>query len=225
MNIKLTEETWELKPSLVDRFWSKVHKGAPDECWLWQDKPGGVGYGTLSCRRNGKSINVYAHRIAYEIAHGPIPSGAVIRHTCDTRLCCNAAHLIAGTHQQNVDDREERGRGRHNILSLRQREEIRRLWRDGKKTQPELAKMFGVDPSNVYGICHSSSKRGASQYRGVSFCKQQQKWEAFISANNKKIHLGRFESERDAALAYNQAAIKHRGELADLNEIPQEAQS
>ena len=40
---------------------------------------------------------------------GPIPSGKVLRHTCHCRQCCNPEHVIPGTHQENIADRQARG--------------------------------------------------------------------------------------------------------------------
>jgi len=56
-----------------------------------------------------------------------------------------------------------------------------------------------------------------SGYRGVSFDKSRNKWHAEITVDWKKIHLGRFDTPEQAALAYNKAAIEQRGELARLN--------
>ena len=44
---------------------------------------------------------------------------------------------------------------------------------------------------------------GNSQYRGVSFNKKTQKWEAYVPYNKKKKHLGIFITENEAAQAYN----------------------
>lgn len=60
----------------------------------------------------------------------------------------------------------------------------------------------------------------SSQYKGVRFHRRENKWEARIQANKKPIWLGNFESEIDAALAYNEAAQKYHGEFAVLNEVP-----
>jgi hypothetical protein len=59
----------------------------------------------------------------------------------------------------------------------------------------------------------------SSQYKGVYFDKNKQKWCAQISCNLKHIHLGSFTSEADAALAYNEKAIELFGEFANLNII------
>jgi hypothetical protein len=56
-----------------------------------------------------------------------------------------------------------------------------------------------------------------SQYVGVHFDKRRSQWATSIRNNGKTIWLGRFDSEIDAAKAYDQAAKKHHGEFARLN--------
>lgn len=60
-----------------------------------------------------------------------------------------------------------------------------------------------------------------SKYKGVSCCPPGRKWVAKIGYNNKELRLGSFLSETDAALAYNEAAIKYHGEFAVINIINQ----
>lgn len=61
-------------------------------------------------------------------------------------------------------------------------------------------------------------KSGASsRYLGVGWHKAAQKWKAAISVNNRTLNLGVFQSEEDAARAYDMAAIKAHGEFARLN--------
>ena len=60
---------------------------------------------------------------------------------------------------------------------------------------------------------------GTSKYKGVCWHKANKKWRAQIRANNRKIHLGLFEKEIDAATAWNVAAIKYHRDFAYLNKI------
>ncbi len=57
----------------------------------------------------------------------------------------------------------------------------------------------------------------SSKYKGVSWVKRNRKWLASITLKNKKIHLGCFRDEIEAAKAYDRAAIKYHGEFACLN--------
>lgn len=60
---------------------------------------------------------------------------------------------------------------------------------------------------------------GKSKFIGVSWSKGMGKWQAHIMVNYKSIYLGCFEEELDAAKAYNDAAIEHRGTKARLNNL------
>lgn len=66
---------------------------------------------------------------------------------------------------------------------------------------------------------NKSCARGLSSYKGVYLHSMGQKWRANIRKNGRRIHLGLFEKEEDAAKAYNQAALKLFGEFACLNNI------
>jgi hypothetical protein len=56
-----------------------------------------------------------------------------------------------------------------------------------------------------------------SGYKGVHFVKRLNKWQSRIQVNNRRIHLGYFETPEMAAKAYDKAAIEHHGEFANLN--------
>ena len=56
-----------------------------------------------------------------------------------------------------------------------------------------------------------------SKYKGAHWHKHDRKWHALISFEKKRIYLGRFDNEIDAAKAYDEAAKKYHGEFACLN--------
>lgn len=90
----------------ADRFWAKVDKRGPDECWIWQAAVNRVtGYGTATAddRRT-----MGAHRAAYILAIGPIPPGLTLDHSCNVRTCVNPAHLTPCTTQVNTQLAVER---------------------------------------------------------------------------------------------------------------------
>lgn len=65
------------------------------------------------------------------------------------------------------------------------------------------------------------SPGGSSIYKGV--IKSDRRYYARIRKDGKAYNLGGFDSEHDAALAYNEAAIKYHGEFARLNELQPES--
>lgn len=87
----MREDDW------MDRFLSHVTP-VPGGCWQWTGYLMPNGYAQFS--RNGRKQ--YAHRVAYEFVHGPIPDGLVIDHLCRNRGCANPAHLEAVTQRTNI---------------------------------------------------------------------------------------------------------------------------
>lgn len=95
---------------LASVFWSRVERLGPNDCHRWLASKSN-GYGSF--RICGRPF--YAHRIAYELAIGPIADGLTIDHLCRNRGCVNPAHLEPVTISENIRratrDRTECKRG------------------------------------------------------------------------------------------------------------------
>lgn len=61
------------------------------------------------------------------------------------------------------------------------------------------------------------NKNKSSKYRGVSWEQQTRKWKAQITISGKTTSIGRYDVQMKAALAYDQAALRHFGEFVHLN--------
>lgn len=139
--------------TLKGRFYKYVDKRAEDECWPWLGGISNDGYGRFSHPEADRR----AHRASYEIHTGEIPTGLLIRHTCDNKVCVNPRHLLTGTIKDNARDAIERGlyrRGEGNgraKLTADQVTEIRFASKRGV-TGKALADRFGVSPEAVSAI-------------------------------------------------------------------------
>lgn len=59
-----------------------------------------------------------------------------------------------------------------------------------------------------------------ARYKGVTWNKARQLWAAQIQTNNQSRSIGFFNTEEEAAIAYNHAAMDVFGEFARVNDIP-----
>lgn len=100
---------YNVKP-LPERFWEKVAKGDPDDCWLFLGTKNNKGYGMLQRKVAGVSGKRLAHRISFELNVGPVPADLCVLHQCDNPPCVNPRHLFLGTKKDNVDDMIAKGR-------------------------------------------------------------------------------------------------------------------
>lgn len=135
-------------PSAEERFWKKVDKRGPDECWKWLASTA-HGYGQLKIP--GQTSMALAHRYSYELHFGPIPHDLWVLHKCDNPLCVNPAHLYLGTHQKNMHDMVAKGRQKRGNLTAETVLEIRRL-RDSGMSTPRIAKQTNTPRSTVWAV-------------------------------------------------------------------------
>lgn len=103
-----------------EEFWSMAMPITETGCLIWMGKSTNGGYGLYGTTKYGdRKKNIRAHRLAWELTHGPIEDGPEVCHKCDVPPCINPDHLFLGTHHENMKDmsakgRAERGERHHN---------------------------------------------------------------------------------------------------------------
>ncbi len=150
---------------IEERFWPKVDKRGPDECWNWTAGRNGVGCGALRVSSPPPRRRVYAHRVSYEMANGPITDGLWVLHKCDNPRCVNPNHLFLGTVKDNSDDMVAKGRDKRAITVRRAKVakvteadvlEIRARAADGER-YVAIARDYPIGAKNVATICRRQS--------------------------------------------------------------------
>jgi hypothetical protein len=109
-----------------------------------------------------------AHRVAWELTHGPIPDGMLVCHRCDNPPCVNPPHLFLGTDALNAADKGAKGRAR----TTPQRGEdspaakvtteavlqIRARYAAGGISQRELGEEYGIGQTHVGRIVRGTRR-------------------------------------------------------------------
>lgn len=158
------------RPTPRDRLYQRLTE-TQTGCLEWAGYRNSSGYGQIGINKRV----VLTHRLAWEIANGPIPDGLVVRHRCDNPPCANVDHLELGTHADNVADAVERGRSARGlrlpqtVLSDADVVEIRRRYRKftipGKRgyrtNRDEIAAEYGLSPKYVGSIASGRERPNA----------------------------------------------------------------
>jgi len=152
---------WTLSQRIA--HYSKAH---PSGCVLWCASTK-FGYGQL----NWKGRPLFAHRLSWEVANGPIPAGMEVCHRCDAPLCVNVSHLFLGTHAENMADAARKGRqmsgearsavsqrGADQWNSKLTADEVRAI-RAAPGPYSAIARQYGVSKSNIVMIRTGKSWR------------------------------------------------------------------
>lgn len=148
------ERKYKVSRSIVDRFWEKVDKQGPDDCWIWLAAKDKDGYGMFD--RNKK-----AHRFSLAFfLNRPISAGMEVCHHCDNEACVNPKHLFEGTRTDNVRDMRRKGRqwlthgenNGHSCLLSADVLEIRKIDKTDYAARFVAEKRFGVTGTTIYNI-------------------------------------------------------------------------
>lgn len=158
--------------STISKFWRKINRVGENDCWIWL-RGTSRNYGGFSLA--GKYVS--AHRFAWEITNGPIPSGLDVLHRCDNPPCCNPAHLFLGTQADN--NRDMVRKGRHVSLSGDQHysrihpEKLARGLKNGMNTHPE---------KRLRGEKNGNSKLTQTQVREIRELNERKVHKTLIAA-------------------------------------------
>ena len=142
------------KGSTKDRVERNVFIEPNSGCWLWQGSVTRTGYAMLSVGGERELL----HRLAYKEYIGAIPDGLCVCHKCDVRSCGNPAHLFLGTHADNAQDRERKGRSGDHRGELQGAARLKTADVLAIRSSPDslgrLALRYGVSPSQISNIRH-----------------------------------------------------------------------
>ena len=146
-NMERSRKQPYFRTPISSRFWDKIDKCCPNDCWEWTMGSTPKGYGQI--RDSGRTL--LAHRVSWALAHGPIPAGLCVLHHCDNPPCVNPTHLFLGTRTDNARDCGRKGRrpkgSAHGRAKLTEAD-VRMIRTSDEKTSV-LAKRLGVDRTTV----------------------------------------------------------------------------
>lgn len=141
----------------LERFERKYIPEPNSGCWLWLGATTPKGYGQFYFPPRNM---VRAHVVSWELNRGP-RNGLCVLHNCDNRCCVNPDHLRLGTQQENVADRELRGRrapqqGSMNGRATFTEDDVRIIRADPRRPR-FIAADWGAPLSTIQNIRHRIS--------------------------------------------------------------------
>ncbi len=158
----MQEATQEIAATLPQVKFTEKELSRLDDCWLWTGGTKEFGHGQFWFRGRDHK----AHRIAWMIAHGPVPDNLLVCHECDVPACCNVAHLWLGTVADNNRDMYSKGRGtkakgeEHGNHQLTESAVNEMRSRRANGVAPEiLSTDYGISRIHVWRICSGKAWR------------------------------------------------------------------
>ncbi len=133
--------------AVLERFHGRLRL-TETGCWEWTGSRSPKGYGLLQKGHTERRV----HRVAWELAHGPIPDGLHVLHLCHNPPCCRPTHLTVGTPRLNAEHSRERRRK----LSPEQIQEARSRHEAGESFIA-LGRRYGVHSSTISRLLKDAS--------------------------------------------------------------------
>lgn len=159
--IRISELSKEQKFEKLKKSFEK-HVLRQEGCWSWKGPITKSGYPVMSCRPEIGSDR--GHKASWLIHKGEIPQYMCVCHSCDNPICTNPDHLWLGTHQENNDDKMNKGRnrwapppvkkGEENASSKLKEEQVREIkaFLKSGRSSYSLGKQFGVAKITIQRI-------------------------------------------------------------------------
>lgn len=146
-NVKSTSTSTTSRERFFDNIFPEPNSG----CWIWMGSLAKRDYARIYINRK----EYVGSRFSYEIHKGKIPTGMVVRHSCDNTCCVNPDHLLVGTQRDNATDMV-----------------IRRRNQKCTKLLPEDISIIRADTRNLSVIATHYGVTGAT----ISLVKRRKTW-------------------------------------------------
>ena len=158
-----------MRGPLEQRFWAKVERLGPDDCWVWTAAKAEFGYGLIQVQSpDGSWTLTFAHRVSARLAGMHIDGYAVL-HSCDNPPCVNPSHLRPGTLRENTADMLERKRHYQDPWTRMSRPKVEAIIARLKcgQSNASIASEFGVSRRCIARIAAGDSYRDISGGRRI----------------------------------------------------------